>query len=260
MEAEEKLVWLGIKTNAAKVNQLAADVQQLKETIGDWGTFQDLVENQTDSYSELKTELVDNYGWSSDDADAFISRLQNEFNSYNDFQSDVGGFESYEDLQSLFDSASTFTGDSMTETGQPAAGIRIHESDGVSYAGVSVPPGTTEVFGSRIEFSQQDPVRGAQDPVTYANFSSDDADDVATVRSSITFSADVTNPNGFPIEAEVPLQEDGSVISAKTISFGANETKSVSFTVTKNDYICADYAIGNTSTILACWVPAGIQV
>lgn len=259
MEAEEKLVWLGIKTNAAKVNQLSEDVKHLQDTVGDWGEFTDLVEDDTDSYEELKTELVDQ-GWSEGQADNFIARLQNEFNSYNDFQSSVGGFESYDELQSLFDSASTFAGDSMTESGAPAAGIRIHESDGVSYAGVDVPAGTTEVFGSRIEFSQQDPARGAKESVTYANFTSDDPDNVETVFGTITFSADVTNPNGFPVDAEVPLQEDGSVIRTKTISLGANETVNVEFDVRKEDYICADYSIGNSDPILACWVPAGLII
>jgi hypothetical protein len=253
MEAEEKLVWLGIKTNAAKVNDLAADTSQLQETVGDWAAFQDLVRNQTNSYSALKSELVNTHGWSSDDADAFIARLKNEFSDYNDVQSSVGGYDSYAELQSQFDSASTFSGDSETESGQPAAGIRIHESAGVSYSGVDVPAGTTEVFGSRIEFSSQDPVRGTQDPVTYANLSTDDADNVVNVGESITFSADVTNPNGFQVEAEVPLLEDGSVLSASTITLSANGTRTVSFTVTKQEYVCYDYGIGDTGTVTACW-------
>lgn len=260
MDAEEKLVWLGIKTNAAKVNKLAADVAQLSETVGDWGSFQDLVTDDVTSYAELNTELVDTYGWSQEDADAFISRLENEFNSFSDFQTSVDGFESYEDLQSLFDSASTFAGDAETETGQPAAGIRIHESSGTSYAGVSLPAGTTEVFGTRIEFSQQEPVRGTREAVTYGSISTDDADNVANVFASITFSVDVTNPNNFSTTASIPLTEDGDVVKSKEVRFNASETKTVSFTVTKQDYICADYAIGKSDSVLACWVPSGLII
>jgi hypothetical protein len=259
MEAEEKLVWLGIKTNAAKTNELAADTDHLKETVGDWAAFQDLVQNQTDSYSALQSELETSHGWSSDDAEAFIARLKNEFTTYNDVQSSVGGYESYAELQAAFDSTTTFTADSETESGQPAAGIRIHESSGVSYSGVDVPAGTTEVFGSRIEFSGQDSVRGTQDPVTYANFSSDDADNVVNTGQSITFSADVTNPNGFQVGTEASLQEDGTVLRTTTLSLGANETRTVSFTVTKDEYVCHDYAIGTTGTMTACWKSSNLQ-
>ncbi|AGM11217.1 hypothetical protein M197_gp52 [Haloarcula hispanica tailed virus 2] len=259
MDVEEKLVWLGIKTNAAKVNELAADVQQLQETVGDWGTWKAKVQDDLTSYAELETYLL-NQGWSQEDVDAFIARLQNTYADFTAFQNDLDNYDSYEAWQSNFESTTGVQGDATTDSGQPAAGIRVHESAGVSYSGVSVPPGTTEVFGNRIEFSQQDPPRGTQDPVTYSNFTSDDPDDVEVVNSAIVFSADVTNPNGWRVTVTVPLTEDGSVLQSKEVTIDANSTTSVSFSVTKSDYICADYAIGNTSTILACWVPAGLVI
>jgi len=260
LDAEERLVWLGVQTNSAKVNALQGDVNQLKDTVGEWGDFQTAVDDNT-SFSELETDLINNYGWSQEDAQAFTDRLSREFNSYTDFADQVNNqFTSYDDLQGVFDQATTFQGDAQTDTGQPAAGIRVHESDGTSYSGVSVPAGTTEIFGVRVEFSQQDPPRGTTEPVTYANMASDDADDVATVYGSITFSADVTNPNGWQVDQQVSLTEDGSVISSKNVSIAANSTKTVEFTVTKQDYICAEYAIGDLDPILACWVPQGLQV
>jgi hypothetical protein len=260
LDAEEKLVWLGIQTNSAKVNALQGDVNNLKDTVGDFEDFKTEVDNAT-SYSDLRDTLVNDYGWSAENADAFISRLQNEFDSFSDFQDQVvNNYSSYSELQQVFDQATTFQGDQQTASGQPAAGIRVHESDGVSYSGVSVPAGTTEVFGDRVEFSQQDPPRGTEEPVTYANMSSDDADNVVNTFQSITFSADASNPNGFQVDTQVSLTEDGSVIQSKQISLAANETKTVSFTVTKEDYICADYAIGGLDPILACWAPAGLTV
>jgi len=258
MDAEEKLVWLGIKRGGRKVSQVASDVEHLKQTVGDWDAFSDLVVNQTDAYSGLKTELVDTHGWSSAEADAFIARLKNEFNSYNDFQSSVDGWSTYQQLQSYFDTATTYTSDSLTADGAPAAGIRFHESDGISYDGVQVPAGTAEIFGVRVEVSRQDPPRGTKDSVTYANFQSDDADNVTDVGTPITFSADVTNPNNYGVTAQVPLTENGSVISTKEVRLEGNATTAVEFSVTKDDYVCADYAIGDADPILACWNPTGV--
>lgn len=253
MEADEKLVWLGIKTNAAKVNQLTADVSQLKGTVGDWETFQNEVDNAT-SYSDLRDTLVNNYNWSQEDADAFISRLKNEFNSFPDFQSSVDGFDSYQELQALFDSATTFQADSETQDGQPAAGIRIHESAGTTYAGVSVPPGTTEIFGTRVEVSGQSPVRGARDPVAFGTINVSPGNNI-DVSQPVTFSTTVSNPNTFAIDADIALTENESVIRSKTVAFDPSESKSVSFTVTKASFFCARYAIGNSTATIVCWEP-----
>jgi hypothetical protein len=258
IDSEEKLVWLGIQTNSAKVNKLEGDVVNLKNTVGDWSDFVSLVNNNS-SYSGLRDSLVNNFGWDSNNAQAFVDRLDREFASYTDFKDKVNNqFNSYSDLQAVFGQATIFQGDQVTSSGQPAAGIRVHESDGVSYSGVSVPAGTTEVFGVRIEFSQQNPPRGTTDPVTYANLTTNDADNTVVRTNDITISADVTNPNGFQVDAAVPLTEDGSVLKQQQVSFDANETKSVSFTVAKSSVFCGDYAIGNLSPVLICWKHAGV--
>jgi len=80
------------------------------------------------------------------------------------------------------------------------------------------------------------------------------------VFQDLTFSADVTNPNGFGVDVTIPFQEDGSVIDQTSIRLGANATETVSFTLSYEESQCHDYRIGDTGTILACWAPAGLQV
>ena len=257
LETQEWLVWLGVKEPQVNLSEVKADIDRLKDSVGTWEDFQEIVANASD-YSELEQDLLD-AGFPSAKVDSFIAKIQDQYSSFSDFQSTVSGLTSYLEFQSQFGNQSGLTGDSLTEDGEPTAGIRVHDSSGQSYAGVSVPAGTTEIFGRRIEFSQQDP-SVEPDEVSYSNFSTDDADDVATVFQSITFSADVTNPNAFGVDVTIPFTEDGSVLAQRSIRLGANATETVEFTVTKQDYICADYAIGDSGTITACWVPAGLQV
>jgi len=258
LETEEWLVWLGVKEPQVNLSEMKADIDRLKDSVGDWSDFETIVSNSAD-YTELEHNLL-NAGFPSDKVDAFISKIQDQYASYSAFQDAVvNTLTSYEEFQSQFGNQQGLTGSELTEDGEPTSGIRVHDQSGTSYAGVSVPAGTTEVFGRRIEFSQQDAAASPSD-VTYSNFSTDDADNVVDVYQSITFSADVTNPNGWGIDVTVPLTEDGSVVAQKDIRLGANATQTVEFTVTKTDYICADYAIGNTSEITACWVPSGLIV
>lgn len=266
METNEKLVWLGIKTNAASQSVIQGEIQHLKETIGDWSTFQTEVGNDT-TYEEFKTTLTD-AGWTEEEAQTLIDKIKNAYTdddssgtTWDEFSDDVANnHSSYEEWSTVFDSGTGVQGDGKTDSGEPIAGVRIHENAGISYSGVEVPGGTIEVFGQRVEFSQQDPPRGSEAKVAYSNFSTDDADNTETIGNDMVFSADVTNANSWAVTATVPLTEDGEVVDSKEVRIPASGTETVSFSVTKNEYVCAEYAIGDTSTILACWTPAGIQV
>jgi len=56
-------------------------------------------------------------------------------------------------------------GDELTtDDGSPLAGIRVHTEPGQSFDGIAVPAGTAEVFGRRVEVSQQTPVVESDQP------------------------------------------------------------------------------------------------
>lgn len=252
LDTQEWLVWLGVKEAQVNLSEVKADIDRLKDSVGTFEDFQNLVSGASD-YTELEQDLLD-AGFPSDKVDAFIDKIQDQYSSYSDFQSTVSSLTSYLEFQSQFGNQQGLTGDTLTEDGEPTAGIRVHDESGTSYAGVNVPAGTTEIFGRRIEFSQQDP--GVDpDEVSYSNFTTDDPDDVVPFTVPITFSADVTNPNAFGVDVTIPFTEDGSVLAQRSIRLGANGTQTVEFTVTKDEYICADYAIGDSGTITACWAP-----
>lgn len=259
------LTWLGIKSPSANQNTASGDVERLKANVGDYDAFVTILEDST-SWTEFETALLDN-GFSQEQADNLINRAQQAFEDEDSSGTDWDEYKeyaantatSYTEYKTEFPTTSGLRSEKTTEDGQPAAGIRVHESQGVSYAGVSLPAGTTEVFGSRIEFSQQEPAVEAED-LGYSNIRTDDADDVATVFQTMTISCDVTNPNTFQASATIPLQEDGSVIQRQEVTVDGSTTTTVSFEVRKEDYICAEYSIGSSGTVLACWVPSGLQI
>ena len=254
MDTEEKLVWLGVKTNAAKNNQLSGDVAQLKETVGSWNDFQIVVDSAS-TFTGVRNRLVNNFGWSSGDADAFQSRLEASYADFDAFDSAVESYSSYAELKSDFTSNTGLESDAQTTDGRPAAGIRVHETAGTTYSGVDVPAGTTEVYGNRIEFSSQGSVRDSRESMNYGTISTDDANNEVVVTNPITFSVDVTNPNGYRTTADITLQEDGQVTESKNIAFAANQTKTVSFTVSKSVYTEKDFQIGDSNSVTARWTP-----
>ena len=257
LETQEWLVWLGVKEPQVDLSVIQADIDRLKDSVGDWDSFETLVDGAT-SYTEYEQALID-AGFPSAEVDAHISRVQDEFSSWTAYHDEVvNNLNGYDEYRAQFGNTQGLTGSELTEEGEPTAGLRVHDSAGTSYNGVSVPAGTTEVFGRRIEFSQQDAAADPDD-VTYANLQSDDPDNTVTVYQTIAVSADVTNPNAWGVNVTIPLKLDGSVEQQQAVRLGPNETRTVSFDVTEQDYICYEASIGTTSPITICWAPAGLE-
>ena len=255
LETRRWLVWLGVVQPGQDRNTMDGDTEKFKEILGDYTDLQALVEG-ADSWSDYEQALLD-AGFTEDEVAAHLERVQNEYEDWAEYEAFVLDSESYEEYKTGFGNLTGVSSEKTTESGEPVAGIRVHDSPGVSYAGVSLPAGTTEVFGRRIEFSQQDASVDTDD-VTWSNMRTDAEDNVTTAFSEIVFSADATNPNGFGVDVTATYQEDGSVVRRKSIRIPANDSVTVDFAVTKRDYICVEAAIGTTAPITACWIPAAL--
>lgn len=252
LEPKEKLIWLGLKRATQSESEVQTEVITLESSVGDYDTFQTGVSNQT-SYSDFKTYLTNN-GFTSDEADDFISKAQNNFNSWSDFQDYVvNQTDSYEEFRTGFGNTNTIGSELQTQGGDKISGVRFFEQAGVTKDGVDVPEGSVEVFGREVHFSQTGSSAPSTSPVTYSNITSSDLLHTFDVGSNGTISADVSNPNSTPVTENIPLIEDGSVLITTVRTIPANSTETVSFTIAKNSVECHDYAIGDTSEILVCW-------
>lgn len=269
LKAKKKLTWLGLARAAQSLSEVKGEIELLKENVGSWENFEDGVDDQT-QYSEFNTYLQNN-GFTSTEADTFIQKIKNNFtdddnsgttwDEFHDFVVDTA--DSYEEFQNQFGNQNTLTSDLEVKDGankgNSAAGIKVFDSAGVTRDGVDVPAGAVEVFGTEVHFSKTDNTTdGSVDPgtISYSNLRTDDSDDVVDVGQSITISADVENTHDSEQQISTALTEDGFVIRAESFRVQANSNRTISFTVTKDEYVCHDYQIAGLSPITVCWEPS----
>jgi len=267
LKEDKKLVWLGFKNPQQDTSQVQTEMQKLKDEVGDFETFKsnldayDLDGDGTDedisSYSDFKTYLLD-HNFSSGEADAFIDKIKNNFSSYQAFEDHVQNeATSYEEVKVEFGSGTGLTGEQETEEGGIAAGIEIHDEQAISKDGVSLPPGTVEVFANRIEFSESDPVETSEAIMSYSNLAI--SNQTPNKYETITIAADVENIGAVSGDAYPQLKIDGQVEKAKgPISLLNGESTTVSFDYTFTELVSADVTIATLEPKTVSVVPEGL--
>lgn len=256
VDQEQKKVWAGLKRPSTDLSAIKDDIDALQANSVSWEDFKTEVEDNATSYSDLETYLL-NQGLSQEEADRLIGKIQNQYADFSAFQSDLSNYSSFQEWKSAFESTTTIGGSGDSESS--TAGVKVHKTSGVSQNGVSVPADTLELMGVRIELSQAAPSSGEPN-FDVTNFQTDDPDNVVNVFASITISVDVANTSAIPGEVNLTLTEDGSAIQSKTEYLFANSSTTVSFTVSKDEYVCADYAINGIGNETICWVPSGLII
>jgi len=274
LSEDKKLVWLGFKNPQQNENQATSEIQKLKDNVGDYSTFQsnldaydldgDGTEEDISSFSEFKTYLEDN-GFQSLEADAFIDKIKNNFedsggdgSKYDDFEDYVQKqSSSYEELQTQFNSGTGLTGEQETDDGDSAAGIQIHDQQAVSKSGVNLPPATVEIYGNRVEFSQTDSVVTDEAIMSFSNLLIDDQ--TPNKYQTITISADIENIGAVSGDAYPQLKIDGEVVKAKGPIFLLNgESTTVEFPWSFNELVSVDVTIARLEPKTVSVVPEGL--
>lgn len=265
---KEKLVWLGFKQPKQSMSGIEKEVSMLSDEV----TFEEFQadldaydlsgdgnDQDISSYAEFKTYLTDQ-GFTSDEADTFIEKIKNNFDSYADFETYTEDTAtSWETFKNEFGTASTFTGEIRTEDGEPVAGIRFHDSAAVSYDGIVVPAGTVEVFGTRVEFSEQDAPQTGEALMSFSNLQV--SDQLPQKFETITISADIDNIGDAGGDAFPQLKIDGVVVATKgpiTITNGGSD--SVSFSWSFNELQSVDVTIATLDPLTVSVIPAGLEV
>lgn len=266
LSEEKKQIWAGLRRAQKDDSVVAGDLDRLEANVGDYPTFKadlDSYNGDITNFTEFKTYLTDaeKGDFTSDQADAFIDKIKNAFTdqdssgtTYDEFEDAAEAADSYDELKNEFGTSVSLT-TGQTEDGEPVAGLRVLEGGGVTFAGVTVNVTTTEVFGRRIEFSQQEAARADDGTINYSNLSTDDADNVLNIGETVQISADVQNTNSGRRRVSVVLTRDGAVEQEQTVTIEGSTTKTVSFAQTEDEYDCWDFAIGDLSAIMICWKP-----
>lgn len=279
LKSKQKLQWLGLSRAARSLSNVEEEINLLEKYVDDYDAFQDHLENGYDynddgskesigSYENFKSYLT-SIGFEEGKADRFIEKIKQSFSSFSDFKNfAINEVDSFEALKTGFDSSNQITAEVENENDQSMAGIKFHESQGVTRKGVTVPAGTTEIYGSEIHFSQSTTSIGEDtsdgDPsgsggFEWSNIRTKSGDTQFPVYSTATIQADVTNNYTTLATVTASFIEDGSQISNDTVAVPGGETETVEFTVNKSDYTSHDYQIRNTSAITVSWIPQGIE-
>lgn len=266
---EKKLVWAGLRRAQQDTSVVVGEFNRLANNVGDYSTFKadlDSYDSGIDNFTEFKTYLEDsNKGdFTTAQADAFIDKIKDSFtdedssgSTYDEFEDAAEAANSYDELKNQFGtSVSLSYGE--TADGERVAGIRVIEGGGVTYAGVTTSVTTTEIFGRRIEFSQQEAGRAEDGSITFSNLTTDDADNVLNVGSTVQISVDVQNSNTGERSVSVALTRDGSVVQEKTVTVPGSTTKTVNFDQSEDEYGCWDFTVADLSPITICWTPPGL--
>jgi hypothetical protein len=280
LKAKQKLQWLGLSSAARSLSNVEEEMELLREHVGEYSTFSDHLENGYDYNNDSTKESLDSYsdfesyltsvGFSGDESAAFIEKIKQNFtdedssgSSFDEFKTfALDEADSYEKLKTAFGSSNEITSETQTEDGQSAAGIKFHESGGVTRDGVAVPAGSTEIFGKQIHYSESDSV-SAEDTsdssgFTWSNIRTESGNQNFDVSTTVTIKADVTSSYNSSSSVTAPLIEDGSQIDNKTIDIGGSLTKTVSFDIVKSQQESREYAIGGSDTIQISWTAPGV--
>ena len=179
------------------------------------------------SWDELKQWLIDN-GWTSAEAEEFIAKLKEQFDSFQDFQDFVSGLESLEELLNEF-------GHNPGNAGQP---------------GVEVRDGDLYLFGENIYMEQLAPDQQTDpDPPSDVDWTMQTSDDRAYLPNATqTVKATGKSDSLATYRVSVAVTVNSNVVATKTVGVLQSET-SVSFDLEFTEPGEYEVAIGNSSSI-----------
>lgn len=221
---KSKLVWLGLARSEKDLSSINEEIKRLRETFDSVEDFKDQVD--VDSYPDFEDELQNN-GWTEEQTQRFSQKLRLEFPSWDDMSDVFQDLNEFEELKQFFDTRLSLESESKTEEGQPIAGIRFHDTGGVSHNGVSLSPGTVEIYGGRIEFSRTGRPSGDSIDVSVSNL---DVPSEANINEEIDIVAEVENTGDTKGSAYVVLQEEAQVVDRKRITLAPGDSQMVVFT------------------------------
>lgn len=196
-----------------------------------------------DSFADFEDYLVNELGFTADEASNIIDQIENNYADFDEFRENV--LSSVDGLTEILNDSS-----SGSETSDTGAGVRVFESAGTSEAGVSVPKGTVEVKGTRIEFSQLGDIdNGAEDEgssgaFAYTSISADDLNPFPGETVTISAQVEYVALSGSA-STTAKLIVDGSVRKSRSITLASGEIRTVAF---DTDFDVGSYTVSINSS------------
>lgn len=241
----QKLVMLGLRSPNQSQSAGTEITSTLKNNISeDWDTYVSQFDSANlSSWADYENWLVNN-GVSSDQAASIRSKLESKYPDWATFKDKtLNDYTSWFDWEADFQSNVGLRSDRTDADGQPSAGIKVHEEDGITRAGDPIEAGGVEVFGREVHFAQTGPIEQSGEPsISYSNLTISDT--TPYLNQSVDISADVSNTSAYGGSVVAELIVDSAIWKAQTIELGGNTTKTVTFTTPFTDYDEYEVKIG----------------
>lgn len=229
----QKLTWMGLKRAGDDQSAVQAETTRLEKTVGEFDEYQSFVDNRADLADHEET-LVDEYeDWPQADAETFTTKIDNAFDTWGAYDNFINVQAStYGSMKEGFPSEVTFGGIETTGDGEVAVGIRLHDEAGVSKKGLSLPPGTIELFGQRLEVSQMGPPSVTERDLAFGEVQVNPAEPV--VDEAFDVYADITNNSDTDIRVFPQLVINGVVQDQIAVDIDQGATEEARFTYTQS--------------------------
>lgn len=245
LSGDEKLRALGLKLPSSEENPYEQDFLELRNALNeDYGTFSTDLDGLS-SFDEFESYLINDQGLSAEAASNLRQNVEQRYGDYLTFTDSVSAYDSFESWEATFNYGRTFGGDIYDAEGNQTSGIRVHSQNGVSREGVSVPAGTVEVFGPRVEFSQTGaPAASTSSPVfnVYDLYVSTTTPDPG---ETVAIAASVENTGGQRADFTFVLTEDGTRVDSHTVSVSPGGVKRHQFTRTYTSYVSVEVLVND---------------
>lgn len=265
LKVKTKLTWLGLSSAANSLSDVEGEVSILENNLSGYDQFIEDIQDGINNYTDFENYL-DSIGFTNDQAASFVEKIQQNFVDENDSGSTFDEFKtfvveqtiSFESLRTGFGQSNSITGEVTTEDGQPASGVKFHETEGVSRMGHTVPAGTTEIYGNEIHMSKTGPADvtppAEEGDIDFTNISASNT--TPEVGETVTVSCDVVSTKSTETDVIATFLEDGARIDAKNVRVPADSTESVQFDITKDEFVFNYYRIKTSEEIAVSWATA----
>lgn len=233
---DAKLRALGLKQPSTTENLSSDNFDRLREAV-DYEEFRDDVtafEDNAAAFDDLEGWFGDLEAFDEDQASQFRLNIEQKFQeNYHEFVNILSENENYDEWEAEFRYGTTIGGGYGGE-GEVIQGVTFHEDGGVSHSGVPIPPGTVEIFGPRVEFSETAPPEEAGDGITVNQFQVTPINHEGTGTSEII--AEAENTSDRSDIRSVSLYIDEERIETKSITLSGGQEGEVVFSHFFEDY------------------------
>lgn len=247
-----------LEANGLSTSEADAVIADMKTAYGSTlGSSEKDSFSTYDSWAEFNTYLTDQLGYTSEEANNIIAKLQNQYDSFDDFR--LNALSSDISIETILNDSS------HSESGDDGLGVKVWGSEGTTASGMDASKGDVSIRSAgRIYLEGVGAPDDGEDPIESGgelDWSATSAYDTSLEdNGSTTVSADVTNTANRPALLTANFVVNGSAEDSINLQVPGGATRSPSFVFDTEgrDYAEYEVRIGKADPVTIEYLPEGI--